>query len=57
MRNRGGRVSELYSPAGVILRREAPKDLAAAESAGALDRAGGEILRGSAAQDDTCNCG
>jgi hypothetical protein len=39
-------------PACVILRREAPKDLAAAESARALGRTGGKILRGSAAQDD-----
>jgi hypothetical protein len=35
------------------LRREAPKELAAAEFATALEMTGGEILRGSAAQDDT----
>jgi hypothetical protein len=41
-----------FRPARVILRREAPKDLAGSESAMALDGTGGEILRGYAAQDD-----
>jgi hypothetical protein len=36
----------------VVMMREAPNDLAAAESASASDVTGGEILRGCAAQDD-----
>jgi hypothetical protein len=40
--------------AGVILRREAPKDLASADSANARVSTTGEILRGCAAQDDIC---